>query len=232
MIGLERLGNLRHIPAGQVAVDAVHQGRVVSHFRRHRAEQMADPLLVLHVHLEVAHHDDAAVGPDALLAPAELAGLHVALHDVHAVLLVEGHAGDLVEAHHVVLADQSPLAIRHVHEHPGDGRLAAADQVGIRRNLLEQVALAGAARAEFHHVVVVLDERNHAQQQRVEVAGRDLRRLQADAAEQEVLPISGREPPPACVQSRPKRPASIAGSDARPRSQNGRPFFSWAITAS
>ena len=53
---------------------------------------------------------DAAVGADALLAAAELAGLHVALHDVDAVLLVEGDAGDLVEADHVVLADQAALA--------------------------------------------------------------------------------------------------------------------------
>ena len=91
-------------------MDAVHQRRVIPHFRRHRAEQVANPLLVLHVHVEVADHDDAAVGPDALLAPAEFAGLHVALHDVHAVLLVEGDAGNFVEADHVVLADQAPLA--------------------------------------------------------------------------------------------------------------------------
>ena len=36
-----------------------------------------------------ADHDDAAVGPDALLPPAELTGRHVPLHDVHAVLLIE-----------------------------------------------------------------------------------------------------------------------------------------------
>ena len=84
---------------------------------------MADPLLVLDIHLEIAHHDDAAIGPDALLAPAELAGLHVALHDVDAILLVEGDARNFVEADHVVLADQPPLAGRHVDEHPGDGAL-------------------------------------------------------------------------------------------------------------
>ena len=44
------------------------------------------------------------------LPAAELAGLHVALHDVDAVLLVEGDAGDLVEADDVVLADQPALA--------------------------------------------------------------------------------------------------------------------------
>ena len=68
------------------------------------AEQVADALLVLDVDVEVADHDDAAVGADALRAAAELARLHVALHDVDAVLLVEGDAGDLVEADDVVLA--------------------------------------------------------------------------------------------------------------------------------
>ena len=115
---------------------------VVPHVRGHGTEEVTDPLLVLHVHVEVAHHHDAAVGPDALLAPAELSRLHVPLHDVDAVLLVEGNAGHLVEADHVVEADQTALTGGVIHEHPGDGRLAAADEVGVGRNLLEEVALA------------------------------------------------------------------------------------------
>ena len=87
-------------------MDAVHERRVVAHLRRQRAEQMTDPLLVLDIDVEVADHDDAAVGADALRPRLELAGLHVALHDVDAVLLIEGDAGDLVEADDVVLADQ------------------------------------------------------------------------------------------------------------------------------
>ena len=42
--------------------------------------------------------------------------------------------------------------------------LPAGDQMGVRRDLLEQVGLARAARAELDHVVVALDERNHAQE--------------------------------------------------------------------
>lgn len=74
---------------------------------------MTNPLLVLDVHLEVADHDDPAVGPDALFSAAELGGLHVALYDVDAVLLVEGDTGDLVEANDIVLADESrwPVAL-------------------------------------------------------------------------------------------------------------------------
>ena len=82
-------------------------------------------LLVLDVYIEVADHHHAAIGADALLAAAELAGLHVALHDVHAVLLVEGDAGDFVKADHVILADQAALARGVVDEHAGDRCLTA-----------------------------------------------------------------------------------------------------------
>ena len=53
---------------------------------------MADSLLVGNIHIEVTDHDDTAKATDALLAAAELAGLHVALHDVDAIFLVEGNA--------------------------------------------------------------------------------------------------------------------------------------------
>ena len=91
-------------------MNAIHERRVVPHLRRQRAQQMSDPLLLLDIHIEIADHDDAAVGADVLLAAAELARRHVALHDVDAVLLIEGDAGDLVEADDVVLADQAALA--------------------------------------------------------------------------------------------------------------------------
>ena len=92
MIGQQIAVYLRQIPAGQVGVDAVHESSVITHLGRQRAEEMTDPLLVLHIHFEVANHDDAAIGANALLSAAELAGLHVSLHDIHAILLVEGDA--------------------------------------------------------------------------------------------------------------------------------------------
>ena len=128
---------------------------------------MTDAQLVSHVDVEVADHDDPALGADRLAAAAELAGLHVALEDVDAVLLVEGDAGDLVEADHVVLGDEAAPAGVHVDEHVGDRRLAARDEVRVRRDLLEQVRLAGAARPELDDVVVAHDERHHPQQQDV-----------------------------------------------------------------
>ena len=119
------------------------------------------------------------------------AGGHVALHDVDAVLLIEGNAGDLVEADHVVLADQTALPAGVVHEHLRDRRLAAGDQVRVRRDLLEEVALAGAARPEFHQVVVPLDERDHAQQHHPLCPVIERRRLQANRPDQQVHPFAG-----------------------------------------
>lgn len=86
---------------------------------------MADTLLVADMHVEIADQHDAAVGPDAFAPPRELSGLHVALHNVHAVLLVEGDAGNLVEADNVVLTDEPALAVGHVDKHPRHRGLAA-----------------------------------------------------------------------------------------------------------
>src|SRR5690606_38638375 len=126
------------------------------------AQQMRAALLLLHADVEVADHHDTALGANVLLASAELARSHVALHDVDAVLLVEGDAAHFIEADDVVLADQAALPRSVVHEHLGDSRLAARDEVRIRRDLLEQVALSGSARTELDEIVVALHERDHA----------------------------------------------------------------------
>ena len=100
---------------------------------------MTIALLVLHIHIEVADHDDRAIGPDAFLAPAEFAGLHVTLHDVEAILLIEGDTRNFIKADHIVEADQPALPAGVVDEHPGNGGLAARDEMSIRRNLLVQM---------------------------------------------------------------------------------------------
>ena len=127
-------------------MDAVHERRVVAHLRWQRREQVTDPLLVGDIDIEVPDQRDRTVGPNGLTAPGELARLHVALHDVDAVLLVEGDAGDFIEADDVVLRDEAALSSGVVDEHPGNGGLAAGDQVRVGRDLLKQVGLAGAAR--------------------------------------------------------------------------------------
>ena len=75
---------------------------------------------MFHVHVEVADHHDAAIGADGLLPSAELAGLHIALHDVDALLFVKGDSGDLVEADRIVVADKPALPVGIVDEHLRD----------------------------------------------------------------------------------------------------------------
>src|SRR5271157_706658 len=111
MIGEDVPANLWYVPARQVGVDAVHEGRVVAHFGRKWSEEVPDALLMLNIDVKVADQNDASIRADALAAAGELAALHVTLHDVDPVLLVEGHAGHLIEAHDVVLTDQAPLSV-------------------------------------------------------------------------------------------------------------------------
>jgi hypothetical protein len=88
-------------------VEAIYKRSVVTHLSWHGPEQVSNPLLALHIGVEVADHLDAAIGPDALPSTTELARLHVPLHDVDAVLVVEGDARHLVEAHDIVLGDET-----------------------------------------------------------------------------------------------------------------------------
>ena len=136
---------------------------------------------MLDIDFEISDQHNGALGANTLAAARELAALHVAIHDVDAVLLIEGDARHLVEAHHIILADEATLAIRHIHKHAGDCGFAATDEMRIRGNLLEQVALARAPRAELHKVVVVLHERNHTQDQHVPVPLRHWCWLKANA---------------------------------------------------
>ena len=74
--------------------------------------------------------------------------------------------------------------------------------MGIRRDLLEQVALAGASRTKLHHVVVALHERNHPEEQHVAGTGCELLRLHADTPDQEILPLLSGESLPALIERR------------------------------
>jgi hypothetical protein len=108
---------------------------------------MAHALLLLDIHIEIADHHYPTVSPDVLLAAAELASGHVALHDIHAVLLIERDAGNLVETDDIVLAHETTLSCGVVHEHLGDRRLTPGNEVRVRRDLLKYVALARSGRA-------------------------------------------------------------------------------------
>src|SRR6266446_6564356 len=110
-------------------MDTIHECRIVSHFGWHGTQEMANLLLLFDIYVEIANHDDATLSADVFFAAAELARGHIAFHDVDAVLLVEGDAGDFVKTYDIILADQTALATGVIYEHLRHGRLAARDQV-------------------------------------------------------------------------------------------------------
>ena len=155
-------------------------------------EQVRGP----HHHLDrlvgVAEHGDGGHARQGVLAPGEGAGLAVGLqrgHDLLGHLLEVGH---LVEGDGVPDADQAHLAGRHVVEEIGDRRRPGQqDRVG--GQLLVGVALARAARPKLHEVVVVLAQREQPDQEEQLQPPVEVRRLQADAADQQVDPLVGGE---------------------------------------
>ena len=100
---------------------------------------MTDALLLFDVDIEVADHDNAAVASNILLSAAELARCHVALHDIHTVLLIEGDAGDLVEA----AASDPVMRVIDPHRLEVIAAVPLADAARIRPG--EPAHLAGAA---------------------------------------------------------------------------------------
>ena len=122
----------------------------------------------LHHHVDrllgVAEHGDAGVAGKALGTTLKLPGLAVGLHGGDDLL------GHLLEVSHLVEADHVPdrhhpfdLAA-HVAKQVGHGG-GAGEQGGVGGELLNRKALAGAARAELHQVVVALAERDKPQQE-------------------------------------------------------------------
>src|SRR5690606_27891312 len=63
---------LREVPARCKGMDAVVEGRIVPHFLGQGTQEVADPLLLLHVHIKVAEHHYRTFGSNALLPTAEL----------------------------------------------------------------------------------------------------------------------------------------------------------------
>src|SRR5690606_19276106 len=76
-----------------------------------------------------------------------------------------------------------------VHEHGRDTRLSPGNEVRKGRDLLEQVALAGATRTELDRVVIRLDERDHPQEHQILGPLAEGRWLEADTPEQDPLPL-------------------------------------------
>ena len=192
VVGEELVPHLRDLPAREIEVQTVDERHVVADDVRHRREQVAG----LHHHVDglvgVAEHRDARVARDRLLAALERAGLAVGLHRRDDLLRHLLEVGDLVEADDVPDLDHALLPAGHVAEEVGDRR-AAGEQRRVRRDLLDDVALAGAARAELDEVVVALGQRDEPHEEEQLEPARHLAGLVAHAPDHEVEPLVGRE---------------------------------------
>ena len=180
-------------------MEAIEEGRI-DHGLREGGQQMAGLHQGVHGLVDIADEDHAGRGLDRVLAPGEGARGHEVLHDLHAVLVLEGDAGHLVEGHQIPEADQSHRPAGHVVKEIGHRGLAAGDQDAVRADLLVDVALAGAAGSQFAGVVVVLDEGHHARQQMPFHALVQIGRLHAGRAAQHVQPLPLAKTTPALEQ--------------------------------
>ena len=160
----EVVAHLRDFPSREIEMHAVYKCHVISNDVWHWREQVAG----LYHHIDglvgIAEHCDARVAGDGLLPALESARLAVGFHRRDDLL---GHLlkiRDLVEAYDIPDLHHALLAAVHVPEEVGDGG-ASRQQRGVRRNFLDDVALAGAARAELDEVVVSLGERDEPHQE-------------------------------------------------------------------
>jgi hypothetical protein len=65
--------------------------------------------------------------------------------------------------------------------------------MSIRRHLLVKMAFACSAGAKLHRVVIVFDERNHAEKHDITRSLSENRRFQSHAANEQILPFLERE---------------------------------------
>ena len=192
VVGEEVVPHLRDFPSRQIEMQAVDEGHVVADHRRHRLEQV--PCLNHDVDrlVRVAEHGHARFAGRGLLPALVLPGFAVGLHRRDDFLRHLLQVRDLVEADDVPDLDQSFRAPAHVAEQVRDRR-RTGHEGRVRRNFLDDVALAGAPGPQFDEVVIPLAQGNEAGQEQELQAPRHLRRLVAHAAHGEVDPLVRRE---------------------------------------
>jgi hypothetical protein len=159
-VGQELAAVLRHLPAGQVAGEAVHDRQV--ELGRQRLEQVVlggvDHLLDRQI--DVA--DEAMLASAMTSTPREKRPLAM---KSFMIWMVSGSLILIPPPRRRPPCPRSPpgrLAAGIVVEEGRLGRLAAADQGRVGRELAEEVGLAGAARAQLDEVEVGLDQRGQA----------------------------------------------------------------------
>src|SRR2546423_14489609 len=148
-------------------MNTIHKCCIVTHFRRHRPEEVTNTLLVFYINFEVSNHHDTATRSNTLSSSAELTGFHIAFHDVDPILLIEGYSGYFIKAYNIILANQASLSIAVVDKHTGNGCFSSRHKMRIGRNLLEKMRFTSTTRAKLNHIVVAFNKWNHPQQKNV-----------------------------------------------------------------
>ena len=196
MPGQQARAHLGNLPARQVIVDTVEEGRIVVKLRRERIKQVCGLKDVLHGIVDVALKDHGGVGVNLVAAARVAAARHVVLHDLYGVSVLKAHAGDLVERHAIPMAHQAHAVGAHgVHtaEQVGRGGLPARKQDGVGRDLFVDMALTGTAGTQLAQVVVALDERHHTLDKVQALFLGKLAGLIASGAQQHVEPLVARK---------------------------------------
>ena len=174
---------LRDLPAGDIAVHAVEEGRIGTHLRRERIKQAAGLQQDIHALVDVAHEHHRSAGGLFFLATGKGTGGHVVFHDLDAIFILEIDARHLVEGNAIPQADEADSLPAHVVEQVGHGCLAAGDEDAVGRDFLVQMALAGATWTQLTKVEVVLYQRDHTRQQEPLLSLGQGIRLHADRAQ-------------------------------------------------
>ena len=174
---------LRDLPAGDIAVHAVEEGRIGTHLRRERIKQAAGLQQNVHALVDVTDEHHRGTGGLFFLATSEGAGGHVVFHNLNAVFIFEVDACHLVESHAVPQPDEADRLPSHVVEQVGHSRLAAGNEDTVWRDFLIQMALAGATGTQLTKVEVVLYQRDHTRQQEPLLSLGQGIRLHADRAQ-------------------------------------------------
>ena len=157
---------LRDLPAGNIAMHTVEEGRIGAHLRRERIKQAAGLQQDIHALVDVADEHHRGAGGLFFLATGKRTGGHIVLHDLNAVFILEVDACYLIEGHAVPQTHKADGLPAHVVEQVGYCRLAARDQDAVGRDFLVQVTLTGTPRTKLTKVEVVLYQRDHTRQQK------------------------------------------------------------------
>ena len=129
-IGEKLRPHLGDVPAGNIGMEAIEEGRIDHRFRERR-QQMAGLDQGLDTLVDVADKHHGGFCLDGITTTGEGSRSHVILHDLYAVFILEGDPRHLIKSHHIPHAHQTNLARTHVVKQVSYRCLPTRDQQGV-----------------------------------------------------------------------------------------------------